>query len=186
MVWVIPFCSAVAELNRWLGTKKIGVDRSAQARQVHIKSLRIHLPTPPNPTYSRWYDHEWLKADYKPDSPTHPWALKLCLLLCSQPFHITVATYLLTTMYRFSNVNDACLYMQRVNILEAVGPVIHSLSCLYQGKLYCYYFWVTVMPFNDVFYWHVLLRKDKIISFFYMNVKIINISARAFDPCNDV
>ncbi len=23
-------------------------------------------------TFSRWYDHEWLKADYKPDSPTHP------------------------------------------------------------------------------------------------------------------
>ncbi len=31
----------------------------------------LHLHTPPNPTCSRWYDHEWLKADYKPDSPTH-------------------------------------------------------------------------------------------------------------------
>ena len=40
-------------------------------RQVHIKSPRIHLHTPPNPTRSRWYDHEGLKADYKPDSPTH-------------------------------------------------------------------------------------------------------------------
>ncbi len=72
MVWVIAFCSPVAELNRWLGTqKRSGVDRSAQKRQVHIKSPRIHLHTPPNPTCSRWYDHEWLKADYKPDSP-HP------------------------------------------------------------------------------------------------------------------
>ncbi len=40
------------------------VDRSAQTRQVHIKSPRIHLHTPPNPTCSLWYDHEWLKADY--------------------------------------------------------------------------------------------------------------------------
>ncbi len=49
-----------------------GVDRSAQTRQVHIKSPRIHLHTPPIPTCSRWYDHEWLKADYKPDSPPLP------------------------------------------------------------------------------------------------------------------
>ncbi len=48
---------------------KIVVDRSAQTRQLHIKSPRIHLHTPPNPTCSRSYDHEWLKADYKPDSP---------------------------------------------------------------------------------------------------------------------
>ncbi len=52
-------------------TELSGVDRSAQTRQGHIKSPRIHLHTPPNPTCSRWYDHEWLKADYKPDSPTH-------------------------------------------------------------------------------------------------------------------
>ncbi len=71
MVRVIPFCSLVAELNRWLGTQKLlGVDCLAQTRQVHIKSPRTHLHTPPNPTCSRWYDHEWLKADYKPDSPT--------------------------------------------------------------------------------------------------------------------
>ncbi len=31
-----------------------------------------HLHTLPNPTCSRWYDHEWLKADYKPDSPPPP------------------------------------------------------------------------------------------------------------------
>ncbi len=73
MVWVIPFCSPVVELNRWFGTQKLsGVDRSAQTRQVHIKSPRIHLHTPPNPTCNRWYDNEWLKADYKPDSPPPP------------------------------------------------------------------------------------------------------------------
>ncbi len=73
MVWVIPLCSPVAELNRWLGTKTLsGVDRSAQTRQVHIKSPCIHLHTPPNPTCSRWYDHACLKADYKPDSPSPP------------------------------------------------------------------------------------------------------------------
>ncbi len=39
MVRVIPFCSSVMELNRWLGTQKLsGVDRSAQTRQVHIKN----------------------------------------------------------------------------------------------------------------------------------------------------
>ncbi len=27
--------------------------------------------TPPNQTCSQWYDHEWLKANYKPDSPTY-------------------------------------------------------------------------------------------------------------------
>ncbi len=37
MVWVIHFCSPVAESNRWLGTQKLsGVDRSAQTRQIHI------------------------------------------------------------------------------------------------------------------------------------------------------
>ncbi len=35
------------------------------------KSPHLHLHTPPNPTGSRWYDHEWLKADYKPDSSIH-------------------------------------------------------------------------------------------------------------------
>ncbi len=48
MVWVIPFCSPVAELNRWLGTWKLsGVDRSAQTKQVHINSHAytcIHHP----------------------------------------------------------------------------------------------------------------------------------------------
>ncbi len=74
MVWVIPFCPPVAELNQWLGTQKLsGVDRSAQTRQVHIKSPGTHMMhTPPNSTCSRWYDHEWLKADYKPDSPPPP------------------------------------------------------------------------------------------------------------------
>ncbi len=63
----------MAELNRWLGAQKLsGVDRSAQTRQVHIKSPRIHLHTPPNPTCSRRYDHEWLKADYKPDPALPP------------------------------------------------------------------------------------------------------------------
>ncbi len=33
--------------------KLSGVDRSAQTRQLHIKSPRIHLHTPPNPTCSR-------------------------------------------------------------------------------------------------------------------------------------
>ncbi len=55
----------MAEWNRWLGTQNIlkfsAVHRSAQTRQVH---------TPPNPTCNRWYGHEWLKADYKPNSPT--------------------------------------------------------------------------------------------------------------------
>ncbi len=31
--------------------------------------ITTHTPASPNPTYSRWYDHEWLKADYKPDPP---------------------------------------------------------------------------------------------------------------------
>ncbi len=70
-----------AELNRWLSTQKLsGADRSAQTRQVHIKSPRIHLHTPPNPTCSRWYDHEWLKADYKPDSPPHLCSLNLWMI----------------------------------------------------------------------------------------------------------
>ncbi len=83
MVWVIPFCSPVAELHRWLGTQKLsGVYRSAQTRQVHIKSPCIHLHTPPNPTCSRWYDHEWLIADYKACFPlwqTQPKAFQLFL-----------------------------------------------------------------------------------------------------------
>ncbi len=29
----------------------------------------MYCYTPPNPTCSQWYDHEWLKADFKPDSP---------------------------------------------------------------------------------------------------------------------
>ena len=35
------------------------------------KSPHLHLHTPPNATCSPWYDHEWLKADYKPDSFIH-------------------------------------------------------------------------------------------------------------------
>ncbi len=66
MVWVIHFCSCGAELNRWLGTLKLlGDDRSVQ----QDRSTLTHTHTPPNPICSRWYDHEWLKADYKPDSP---------------------------------------------------------------------------------------------------------------------
>ncbi len=77
-VWVIPFCSPVVELNRCFDTQKLSrVDRSAHTRQVHIKSPHLHLHTPPNPTCSRWYDHEWLKADYKPDSTPPP---PLCCL----------------------------------------------------------------------------------------------------------
>ncbi len=33
---------------------------------------RIHLHAPPNPTCSQRYDHEWLKADVKPDPPPPP------------------------------------------------------------------------------------------------------------------
>ncbi len=63
----------VAELNQWLGTQKLsGVDRSAQTPRVHIRSPRLHLHTPPNPTCSWWYDHEWLKADNKRDRPPPP------------------------------------------------------------------------------------------------------------------
>ncbi len=95
MVWVIPFCSPVAELNRWLGTPKLsGVNRLPQARQVHIKSPRIHLHTPPNPTCSWWYDHEWLKADYKPDSPTHsPLPATSALLSVYEEQHLQLATH---------------------------------------------------------------------------------------------
>ncbi len=73
------------ELVAW-HPKLSGVDRSAQTRQVHIKSPRKHLHTPPNPSCSRWYDHEWLKADYKPDSrppPTHT-----PIPCCAQFWHI--------------------------------------------------------------------------------------------------
>ncbi len=74
MVWVVPFCSPVVELNRWLGTQKLSCadrffpkqDRSA------LKSPRIHLHTPPNPTCSRWYEHDLLKVDYKPVPPPPP------------------------------------------------------------------------------------------------------------------
>ncbi len=43
------------------------------------------MHTPPNPTCSRWYDHEWLKADYKPDSPPPPdpdCFTRPCQMLC--------------------------------------------------------------------------------------------------------
>ncbi len=44
---------------------------------------------------SRWYDHEWLKADYKPDSPTHilvkprrpAWMCRMCLPIDSSTYH---------------------------------------------------------------------------------------------------
>ncbi len=73
MVWVIHFCSPVAELSRWLGTQKLsGVDHSAQTKQVQINSPHLHLHTTLNPPCSRWYALERLKADFKPDSHTHP------------------------------------------------------------------------------------------------------------------
>ncbi len=39
----------------------------------------IYTPT----TGSRWYDHEWLKADYKPDSSIHP--IYKCIWTSSAP-----------------------------------------------------------------------------------------------------
>ncbi len=69
---MIQFCSPVAELSRWLGTPKLsGIDHLAQTRQVQISSphRHPHAPaTPPNPTCSGRFDHEWLKVDYKPDT----------------------------------------------------------------------------------------------------------------------
>ncbi len=77
-------CKPAADCNIWIwmfplvAMETSGVfptyckDRSAQTRQVHINSHAYMLHTPSNPTYSGWSDHEWLKADYKPDSPPHP------------------------------------------------------------------------------------------------------------------
>ncbi len=70
MVWVITFCSPVAELNRWFGTQKLsGVDRSKQDRSTLTHTHTPAYTTESNSSCSQWYDHEWLKADYKPDSP---------------------------------------------------------------------------------------------------------------------
>ncbi len=86
MVWVIPFCSPVAELNRWRGTQKLlGVDRSARTRQVHIKSPRIHhvhLHTSPNTTCRTLVIWPWVvesrlnKPDSHPPPHTHTHSLQ--------------------------------------------------------------------------------------------------------------
>ncbi len=73
MVWVILFCSPVAELSRWLRTQKLS--EISVVISLHSQSLSdyiytcIQLHTPTNPTCSRWYDPERLKADFKPHPP---------------------------------------------------------------------------------------------------------------------
>ncbi len=135
MVWVIPFCSPVAELNRWLGTQKIVGRRSfGPRRRVHIKSPRIHLHTPPNATpLSRWYDHEWLKADYKPDSPL---ALQRLPYTCDngtgvENWHMTTDQYIVVVFdNRQNNVGTAafsvlwgegvCGYSETVGLVDGL------------------------------------------------------------------
>ncbi len=65
-----PFISAHLWRN-WIGRRSFGSNKTGP----HLLT-RIHLHTPPTPTCSRWYDHEWLKADYKsewftPPPPSH-------------------------------------------------------------------------------------------------------------------
>ncbi len=57
---LIHFCLSVAELSRWLGTQKFpDVDRSSQARQVHINSPYLNPQhTPPYPTCRLFWD-QW-------------------------------------------------------------------------------------------------------------------------------
>ena len=70
MVWMIPFCSPVAELSRWLGTQKLsGVDRSAQARQLQINLPHLHPRAPANPV-AVGDNLLRLKADFKSHSPS--------------------------------------------------------------------------------------------------------------------
>ncbi len=52
------------------------VDRSAQTKQ--ITTLHLHAPactTESNLRYNLRYDHEWLKSDFKPDTPSISWSL---------------------------------------------------------------------------------------------------------------
>ncbi len=103
------------------------VDCSARTRQVHIKSPRIHLHAPPNLTCSRRYDHEWLKADYKPASPPlhiiilFPLVHVICslkqrevlkwkVLISQGPLHITV-TIVYTQRHDSHPVSQRCMYM---------------------------------------------------------------------------
>ncbi len=73
MVWMIHFCSSVAELSRWLGTPKLsGVDRSAQTRQVQIYSPQLHPVTPACTTESNLQSMIWpwvVKFQFNPPPP---------------------------------------------------------------------------------------------------------------------
>ncbi len=70
------------------------VDRSAQTRQVQINSPDLHLHAPPNSTCSRWYDHEWLNADFQPVLLSSMWPWFWYKLLCLKIFselHLTLS-----------------------------------------------------------------------------------------------
>ncbi len=60
MVWMIPFCSPVAEFSRLLGTQKLSsVHRSDQTKQVQLNSPHLHAHTPANTTKSNFQSVIW-------------------------------------------------------------------------------------------------------------------------------
>ncbi len=155
MVWVISFCSLVAELNRLLGTQKLSrVDRSAQTIQVHVKSPCINLHTPPNPTCSRWYDHEWSKADYKPDSPpltSIPISLWLYKLVQSNSYIFCGGKSL--SVHRLGQLHNSIfsLHLYFAGYLHVVYSITvypraalswtHSIKFIFLSQLFFYFCW---------------------------------------------
>ncbi len=61
---------ANANTRRW--QIRMNQDRSKLTWLTHHTYTRIHLYIPPNPTCSRLYDLERLKADFKRDNPLPP------------------------------------------------------------------------------------------------------------------
>ncbi len=61
MVWVGTSLLTRGVVFQWASTIKTG------RRSLVQDGSSTYTPT----TCSRWYDHEWLKADYKPDSSIH-------------------------------------------------------------------------------------------------------------------
>ncbi len=104
--------------------------------------LLVGLP-PPCPTYtpttcSRWYDHVWLKADYKPDWSIHPWGVlyEPPSLMWPQNFGaITVNAFTFPSHQRpLSNVGTIS-WQIRVVLLEGD----YCTCSILKGGKYCHF-----------------------------------------------
>ncbi len=94
--------------------------------QAGLVQDRSSTHTPP--TCSRWYDHKWLKADYKPDSSIHPrWEVHSMTRLPVIVFASSTSR---------SSFTRACLFISRISLYLGVSPATVAYCLLVPWLVY--------------------------------------------------